>query len=91
MPEREDAYEPTSVEVERNIQQGGGVGAKDLARQAEPSVVVAEDADEECGGRGNRPGASARVILADNTKPVSSRKPRAAAPGSRLSASLRPG
>jgi hypothetical protein len=47
MPEREDAYEPTSVEVERNIQQGGGVGAKDLARQAEPSVVVAEDADED--------------------------------------------
>jgi len=51
MPEREDApetsYEPTSVEVERNIQQGGGVGARDLARQAEPSVVVPEDADED--------------------------------------------
>ncbi|WP_454758654.1 hypothetical protein [Caulobacter segnis] len=47
MPEREDAYEPTSVEVERNIQQGGGVGARDLARQAEPSVIVPEDADED--------------------------------------------
>lgn len=47
MPEREDAYEPTSVEVERNIQQGGGVGARDLARQAEPSVIVPEDGDED--------------------------------------------
>ena len=47
MPEREDAYDPDSVEVERNIQQGGGVGARDLARQAEPSVVVAEDTDED--------------------------------------------
>ncbi|MBO9543830.1 hypothetical protein [Caulobacter sp.] len=47
MPEREDAYEPTSVEVERNIQQGGGVGARDLARQAEPSVIAPEDADED--------------------------------------------
>lgn len=51
MPDREDAqeretYEPTSVDVERNIQQGGGVGARDLARQAEPSVIVPEDADE---------------------------------------------
>lgn len=47
MPEREDAYEPTSVEVERNIQQGGGVGARDLARQAEPSVIVPEDENED--------------------------------------------
>jgi len=47
MPEREDAYEPTSVEVERNIQQGGGVGARDLARQAEPSVVVPEDDEDD--------------------------------------------
>lgn len=54
MPEREDvpetSYEPTSVEVERNIQQGGGVGARDLARQAEPSVIVPEDADEDDAG-----------------------------------------
>ena len=54
MAEREDApetaYEPTSVEVERNIQQGGGVGARDLARQVEPSVAVAEDADEDDAG-----------------------------------------
>lgn len=47
MPEREDAYEPTSVEVERNIQQGGGVGARDLARQAEPAQIVTEDEDED--------------------------------------------
>jgi len=47
MPEREDAYDPTSVEVERNIQQGGGVGARDLARQAEPSEAVTEDAGDE--------------------------------------------
>ncbi len=47
MPEREDAYTPDSVEVERNIQQGGGVGARDLARQAEPSVIVPEEADED--------------------------------------------
>jgi hypothetical protein len=47
MPEREDAYEPTSVEVERNIQQGGGVGARDLSRQAEPAHVVPEDANED--------------------------------------------
>jgi hypothetical protein len=47
MPERDDAYTPDSVEVERNIQQGGGVGARDLAKQAEPSVVVPEEADED--------------------------------------------
>jgi len=52
MPDREAApktetYEPTSLEVERNIQQGGGVGTRDLARQAEPSVLVPEAADED--------------------------------------------
>lgn len=30
-------------EANHNIQQGGGVGARDLARQDEPSEIVPED------------------------------------------------
>ncbi len=47
MAEREDIYDPSTPEVNRNIQQGGGVGARDLARQDEPDETTpAEDADE---------------------------------------------
>ena len=47
MAERDDIYDPSTPEANRNIQQGGGVGARDLARQDEPEEAAeAEDADE---------------------------------------------
>jgi hypothetical protein len=42
MAERDDVYDPTTPEANRNIHDGGGVGARDLARQEEPSEVVPE-------------------------------------------------
>ncbi len=45
--ETDDAYDPSTVEANRNIQQGGGVGARDLARQDEPAEVVTPDGDGE--------------------------------------------
>jgi hypothetical protein len=44
--EAEDAYDPSTVEANRNIQQGGGVGARDLARQDEPAEIVTPDGDD---------------------------------------------
>jgi hypothetical protein len=38
--EVDDTYDPSTVEANRNIQQGGGVGARDLARQDEPEEIV---------------------------------------------------
>jgi hypothetical protein len=38
--EVDDTYDPSTVEANRNIQQGGGVGARDLARQDEPAEIV---------------------------------------------------
>ncbi|HWU13769.1 MAG TPA: hypothetical protein VN157_07125 [Caulobacter sp.] len=43
--ETDDAYDPSTVEANRNIQQGGGVGARDLARQDEPAEIVIPDGD----------------------------------------------
>jgi hypothetical protein len=44
--EVDDTYDPSTVEANRNIQQGGGVGARDLARQEEPTeIVTPEDED----------------------------------------------
>ncbi|MGR4865909.1 hypothetical protein [Caulobacter sp. LARHSG274] len=45
--EADDAYDPSTVEANRNIQQGGGVGARDLARQDEPAEIVTPDGDED--------------------------------------------
>jgi hypothetical protein len=45
--EADDSYDPSTVEANRNIQQGGGVGARDLARQEEPAEIVTPDGDEE--------------------------------------------
>jgi hypothetical protein len=45
--ETDDAYDPSTVEANRNIQQGGGVGARDLARQDEPAEVVTPGGDGE--------------------------------------------
>lgn len=42
MADRDDIYDPTTPEANHNIQDGGGVGARDLARQEEPSEVVPE-------------------------------------------------
>lgn len=47
MADRDDVYDPTTPEANHNIHQGGGVGARDLARQEEPEKIVAEDADED--------------------------------------------
>ena len=44
--EADDAYDPSTVEANRNIQQGGGVGARDLARQDEPAEIVTPDGDD---------------------------------------------
>lgn len=44
--EVDDTYDPSTVEANRNIQQGGGVGARDLARQDEPAEVVTPDSDD---------------------------------------------
>ena len=44
--EIDDTYDPSTVEANRNIQQGGGVGARDLARQDEPAEIVTPDGDE---------------------------------------------
>lgn len=45
--EDDGAYDPSTVEANRNIEQGGGVGARDLARQREPSEIVTPEDDEE--------------------------------------------
>ena len=45
--EADDTYDPSTVEANRNIQQGGGVGARDLARQDEPAEIVTPDGDED--------------------------------------------
>lgn len=42
----DDTYDPSTVEANRNIQQGGGVGARDLARQDEPAEIVTPDGDD---------------------------------------------
>jgi hypothetical protein len=39
-------YDPSTVEANRNIQQGGGVGARDLARQEEPTEIRAPEDDD---------------------------------------------
>jgi hypothetical protein len=44
--EVDDTYDPSTVEANRNIQQGGGVGARDLARQDEPAEIVTPDGDD---------------------------------------------
>jgi hypothetical protein len=44
--EVDDTYDPSTVEANRNIQQGGGVGARDLARQEEPAEIVTPEDDE---------------------------------------------
>ncbi|WP_419319278.1 hypothetical protein ACN2C7_00660 [Caulobacter sp. ErkDOM-E] len=47
MAERDDIYDPTTPEANHNIQQGGGVGARDLARQEEPTEIVPENDPDE--------------------------------------------
>lgn len=47
--ETDDSYDPSTVEANRNIQQGGGVGARDLARQDEPAEIVTPDGDDSDG------------------------------------------
>jgi hypothetical protein len=44
--EVDDTYDPSTVEANRNIQRGGGVGARDLARQEEPTEVVTPEDDD---------------------------------------------
>ncbi len=44
--ETDNSYDPSTVEANRNIQQGGGVGARDLARQDEPVEIVTPDGDD---------------------------------------------
>jgi hypothetical protein len=44
--EVDDTYDPSTVEANRNIQQGGGVGARDLARQEEPTEIVTPEDDD---------------------------------------------
>ena len=44
--EADDTYDPSTVEANRNIQQGGGVGARDLARQEEPTEIVTPEDDD---------------------------------------------
>ena len=44
--EADAAYDPSTVEANRNIQQGGGVGARDLARQEEPTEIVTPEDDD---------------------------------------------
>jgi hypothetical protein len=44
--EVDDTYDPSTVDANRNIQQGGGVGARDLARQEEPAEIVTPEDDE---------------------------------------------
>jgi hypothetical protein len=44
--ETDDSYDPSTVEANRNIQQGGGVGARDLARQDEPAEIITPDGDD---------------------------------------------
>jgi hypothetical protein len=44
--EVDDTYDPSTVEANRNIQQGGGVGARDLARQEEPAEIVTPEDDD---------------------------------------------
>ena len=44
--EIDDTYDPSTVEANRNIQQGGGVGARDLAQQEEPVEIITPEADD---------------------------------------------
>ncbi len=44
--EVDNTYDPSTVDANRNIQQGGGVGARDLARQDEPAEIVTPDGDD---------------------------------------------
>ena len=46
-PDRENTYDPSAVEVDRDRQQGLGVGARDLQRQRDPNDGAAEPADPE--------------------------------------------
>jgi len=45
--EDDSVYDPSTVEANRNIEQGGGVGARDLARQREPTEIVTPDDEDE--------------------------------------------
>ncbi|KQY26403.1 hypothetical protein ASD21_16915 [Caulobacter sp. Root1455] len=45
--EPDDTYDPSTVEANLNIQQGGGVGARDLARQEEPTEIVTLEEEDE--------------------------------------------
>jgi hypothetical protein len=47
MADRDDVYDPSTPEANHNIQQGGGVGARDLAKQGEPAEIVAEDDEDD--------------------------------------------
>ena len=45
--DREDTYDPSSVEVDRAREQGLGVGARDLQRQRDPQGGGGEPADPQ--------------------------------------------
>lgn len=47
MADRDDVYDPSTPEANHNIQQGGGVGARDLAKQGEPTEIVPEDDEDD--------------------------------------------
>ena len=45
--EDDSAYDPSTVEANLNIEHGGGVGARDLARQREPTEIVTPDDEDD--------------------------------------------
>lgn len=45
--EDDTVYDPSTVEANLNIERGGGVGARDLARQREPTEIVTPDDEDE--------------------------------------------
>ncbi|MEJ2814252.1 hypothetical protein [Caulobacter sp. CCG-8] len=45
--EDDGVYDPSTVEANLNIEHGGGVGARDLARQREPTEVVTPDDEDD--------------------------------------------
>jgi len=45
--EDDSAYDPSTVEANLNIERGGGVGARDLARQREPTEIVTPDDEDD--------------------------------------------
>ena len=47
MADRDDVYDPSTPEANHNIQQGGGVGARDLAKQGEPTENVSDDDEDD--------------------------------------------